>query len=163
MKQSEAIFLFLIGLVLFSLFRKPVKKTIDMALSRGYRNNNPGNIVLTPGSFWRGEIAGTDKRFKTFESMEYGYRGIFVTLNSYIRKGFDTIEKIINRYAPPHENQTLSYAKTVSNMTGISLTTPVSFQNPEEIIKIVAAISFVENGIQADLEQILKGYQLFKS
>jgi len=166
MKQSTVIWLVVIFLVLLIIFRKPVKTTVDMAkkaLSRGYRNNNPGNIVLTPGSMWRGEIVGTDKRFKTFSSMEFGYRAIFITLNSYINKGYNTITAIINRYAPPHENETKSYAGTVSRMTGIPETTPVSFLNPDNIIKIVRAISFVENGIEPDMEQIKKGYELFKT
>lgn len=95
--------------------------------------------------------------------MEYGYRAIFVTLNSYINKGYNTIEKIINRYAPPHENETTSYAATVSRLTGIPQTTPVSFLNPDNIIKIVRAISYVENGIVPDDSQINKGYELYKS
>lgn len=166
MKQDSVLWLVFIFLVLLVIFRKPVKQSIDMTkkvLSRGYRNNNPGNIVLTPGSMWQGEIVGTDKRFKTFSSMEYGYRAIFVTLNSYINKGYNTIEKIINRYAPPHENETTSYAATVSRLTGIPQTTPVSFLNPDNIIKIVRAISYVENGIVPDDSQINKGYELYKS
>lgn len=156
----------LLIVVIVFLLRKPALKTVSMVkekLSRGYRNNNPGNIVLTPGQYWQGEVQGTDTRFKTFMSMPYGYRAIFVTLNSYIKKGYDTIDKIINRYAPPHENETSSYAKTVSRMTGISPDQPVTFNRPQDIVAIVEAISYVENGIKADPNQVIEGYKMFKN
>ena len=150
----------LIVIVLLSVFRKPVKEVVTKKLSRGYRNNNPGNIVKTKTK-WKGEIASKDKRFKTFINMEYGYRAIFVTLNSYIRKGFNTISKIINRYAPPHENVTSAYVKHVSEETGIPKDEPIEFAETDKIKKIVASISRIENGIKPNLNQIEEGYKLY--
>lgn len=128
-------------------------------MTRGYRNKNPGNIILTKEK-WKGEIPGSDKRFKTFINMEYGYRGIFIVLQSYFEKGFNTIEKIINRYAPPVENVTTSYIETVSKKTGINPKTKIDWYNVKDIKNIVAAISYVENGIEPDLKQIEDGYKL---
>lgn len=161
MKQSTILIIGGAILILLILFRKPIN--IEMAkLSRGYRNNNPGNIRLT-SEMWKGEIKGTDKSFKTFQSMAYGYRAIFVTLNSYFKKGFDTIEKIINRYAPSSENYTDAYIKTVVRKTGIPANQPLNFDDTANMKKIIAAISFVENGAEADVNQINEGYQLFKT
>lgn len=160
--KTDNLLILIVGIALLLLLtRKPIKK----ALSRGYRNNNPGNIVLTFKSgkpfFWTGEIKGTDKRFKKFRSMEYGYRAIFITLRSYIGKGVNTIEKIINRYAPPHENVTSSYVKHVSEETGIPINKVVSMSDISKIKAIVKSISRIENGIKPDVSQIEAGYKLF--
>ena len=53
-----------------------------MSNARGIRNNNPGNI-RKDGSVWRGEVAGPDKSFKTFETMAWGIRAIYHLLNNY--------------------------------------------------------------------------------
>ncbi len=160
MKKDTLIFLILLSIVIvLFVLRKPIK----MALSRGYKNKNPGNIRLTPGSLWKGEVKGTDKSFKTFSSMGYGYRAIFVTLNSYFKKGFNTISKIISRYAPSSENATEAYIATVERRSGIHRDTVLDFADTANIKKIIAAISYVENGVQADPVQIDNGYKLYKA
>ena len=89
-----------------------------MSNARGIRNNNPGNI-RKDGSVWRGEVAGPDKNFKTFETMAWGIRAIYHLLNNYcLLYGCDTIEKMIRRWAPPEDgNDTESYISTVSNLS----------------------------------------------
>lgn len=139
------------------IFRKPIKKV----LSRGYRNKNPGNIRITSGALWKGEIKGTDKDFKTFKSMGFGYRAILVTLNSYFNKGFNTIEKIISRYAPGSENNTNAYINTVTNLTGIHKDTVLDFSDKLKIKKIIEAMSYVENGIKANPIEIEEGFKLY--
>lgn len=171
MKKDTLLIMITISIIaLIVLFRKPINKGVQMAkstLSRGYRNNNPGNIRLTfkngKPEYWKGEIPGTDTAFKTFSSMLFGYRAIFVTLTSYLNKGFNTIEKIINRYAPSNENHTVSYINTVVSRTGIPANKELSFSNPDELMRVVQAISFVENGIAANPEDVKAGYNLFKS
>jgi len=134
-------------------------KKVTERLPRGLRNKNPGNIRKTK-TFWEGEVKGSDKSFKTFISMEYGYRAIFVLLRSYINKGFDTIEKIINRYAPPTENKTSQYVKHVSERTGIPKDQKLSFHESNKMINIVAAISRSENGVVANMDDVNKGFKL---
>ena len=148
-----------------------MRKKVDTALkvSRGYRNNNPGNIRLTFDSkgnktYWQGEIDGADKSFKTFKNMFYGYRAIFITLSSYFDKGFNTIEKIVNRYAPASDNNdTSSYIKTLVSFTGKTQNEKLSFNDNQAILKLVAGISFQENGINPDSNQINEGYKLFNT
>jgi hypothetical protein len=127
--------------------------------SRGYRNNNPGNIIKGK-SLFLGEVQGSDSRFRSFQSMEYGYRAIFKLLKSYIRSGYNTIGKIINRYAPPVENDTNSYVSIVEKKTGISKDKLISSDDADSLIKIVSAISTVENGVSPDQDLILKGWKL---
>lgn len=144
----------LIVLTLF-IFRKPINK----AVTRGYRNNNPGNIRLTR-SMWKGEVKGTDTAFKTFKSMSWGYRALFALLKEYLSAGYNTIEKIINRYAPSSENATDAYIKTVSEKTGIAPDTVLSFSETLKIKRLVKAISFVENGIAANDTEVESGFSL---
>ena len=65
-------------------------------LTRGLRNNNPGNIRIN-GDLFQGEVRPSkDKSFKQFETMAYGYRAMFVILRNYIRNyKLDTIRKMI--------------------------------------------------------------------
>lgn len=160
MKKDWTIIIILSVIVIVLItFRKPIK----MALSRGYKNKNPGNIRLTSGAMWKGEIKGTDKDFKTFKSMGFGYRAILVTLSSYFKKGFNTIEKIISRYAPGSENNTNAYITTVSSLTNINKDTVLDFGDEFTIKKIISAISYVENGIKADPLQVDEGFRLYKA
>lgn len=136
---------------------------INMAkqLSRGLRNNNPGNIRLSATTY-QGEVASTDKAFKQFKSMTYGYRAMFVLLHSYQRKHhLNTITEMINRYAPAVENHTEAYIKAVSEWSGVPATSHITATNGDIMIPIVAAMSRVENGIEANMVDVEKGWRLF--
>lgn len=130
------------------------------SLPRGLRNCNPGNIRLSPVTY-AGEVKPSqDAAFKQFASMAYGYRAVFMLLKSYIRRGFDTIRLIINRYAPPSENSTGSYVATVARMAAVSPDMKVDAADAELMKAIVSAISFVENGRTACKEDVEKGWQM---
>jgi hypothetical protein len=80
--------------------------------TRGFRNNNPGNIRL--GNDWKGEKDGDDQSFEVFTSIEYGIRALFKLIKNYASKyQCFTIEDVIKRYAPPSENDTRQYVKSV--------------------------------------------------
>lgn len=157
-----------VGIWLFWLLnKKPIQQTakIITAMTRGYRNNNPGNIRLTFNSdgskrFWKGEIEGTDKAFKTFKSMAYGYRAIFALLKEYIGKGYNTIEKIISRYAPSIENNTNAYISTVVKRSGVPKDAKIAASDLVTLTKLVSAISFVENGLPANEVEVNEGKKL---
>jgi len=153
------IILIITGIViLLTVFAKKIKK----AMTRGYINNNPGNIRLN-NEVWQGEVVPSkDKSFKTFKSMPYGYRAIFILLRTYInRSGLDTIRRIISTYAPSNENQTDAYIRFVSNRTGIDPDEKISLSETKKLKDIVAAISYMENGVAPDLKEIDNGYLLF--
>lgn len=126
---------------------------------RGLRNNNPLNIRHNVDVF-QGEIKGNDKSFKTFSTMPYGYRAAFVTLATYLSRNLNTIEKIISRWAPPSENNTQSYITTVVKFSGIPKDKILTASDGADYILIVAAMSFVENGQNADINQIKVGFAL---
>lgn len=133
-----------------------------MKMSRGLRNNNPGNIRL--GSFrYKGEKAkSSDAAFRQFESMEWGYRAMFVLLHTYATKhNCRTLREMINRYAPPTENFTDGYIRCVTNATHLSADEPISTTDGATMTAIVAAMSAVENGVAADMSAVWQGWKLF--
>ena len=131
-------------------------------MSRGLRNNNPGNIRL--GSFrYKGEKAkSSDAAFRQFESMEWGYRAMFVLLHTYaVKHACHTLREIINRYAPPTENFTEAYIRCVANATHLSPDEPIATTDGATMAAIVAAMSAVENGTKADMGAVWRGWELF--
>jgi hypothetical protein len=145
----------IIGIILY-LSRNKIKSI----MTRGYTNNNPGNIVKD-GKTWIGEKpVSTDKNFKQFISMPYGYRALFLNLRSYLGSGKDTIQKIITVYAPPKENDTKAYIDAVTKEVGKKPTDIISFHDTPTIRKLVAAISRHENGIPPNMDDIDHGYKL---
>ena len=118
-------------------------------LPRGLRNNNPGNIRRNSDVF-QGEKTSSDREFKQFKSMAYGYRAIFKILSNYYRNyKLDTIRKMISRWAPENENNTNAYIKAVSDYAGIPVDDTININDREQMIRIVAGMSKVENGREA--------------
>lgn len=131
-------------------------------MSRGLRNNNPGNIRVNKEKF-QGEIQPSkDRAFKQFVSMAYGYRAVFVILHTYLAKeGVNTVDAIIRRWAPPEDNNdTSGYIRQVEKLSGVGRMKKLDASSGTDYIKIVAAISRVENGVPADLLEVEEGFSL---
>lgn len=113
---------------------------------RGLRNRNPGNIVKT-NSLWDGEIDGSDSRFKTFETDDAGLDAIGANLLAYNDKhGLNTVSGIINRWAPPTENDTGAYVQSVAASLGVKPDQPIDIRKPEVMTQLSDAIVRKENG-----------------
>lgn len=132
---------------------------------RGIRNNNPLNI--RKGSNWQGEKRPqTDTEFEQFESMQYGVRAGFKILRQYmsgyngLTERFNTIEKIVRRWAPPSENNTRAYIEQVSKLTGIPATLKISFTQRSYMVAIVDAMIRHECGQAIDLQIIESAYDM---
>ena len=129
-------------------------------VSRGLRNNNPGNIRHN-GDHFQGEVESIDASFKTFSSMALGYRAIFKILNTYQTKyALKSIEQMIERWAPRNENDTDAYIAFVSNAVGIDPKHIVDVNDMPTMSKIVAAISHQENGSPAVIADVQAGSRL---
>lgn len=129
-------------------------------LPRGLRNNNPGNIRRNSDVF-QGEVnPSRDKDFKQFKTMAHGYRAVFKILSNYYRNyKLDTIRKMISRWAPENENNTAAYVSLVCSYSGIGPDDLISFDR-EQMIRIVAGMSRVENGREADMSDVIAGWGL---
>ena len=128
---------------------------------RGWRNNNPGNIRHGPA--WQGlSPEQTDKSFCQFISPEYGIRALCKILKTYQTKhGLKTISAIINRYAPPIENDTNSYADHVAKMLSTKPYLAIDLNNPIMMADMVEAIIVHECGLNPySREVILRGVWL---
>lgn len=130
--------------------------------SRGIRNSNPGNIRRS-ATRYRGEIVPSqDAEFKQFESMAYGYRAMFVLIDHYRRRyNLDTIRGIVSRYAPPSENQTAAYIRTMEQLTGIGADARLDTAEPRQMKSVVKAMSRIENGCRAVESEVDEGWRLF--
>lgn len=130
-------------------------------LPRGLRNNNPGNIRINDDLF-QGEIRPSkDKSFKQFTTMAYGYRAMFKILSNYFKNyKLDTIRKMITRWAPQKENHTEAYIKAVSDYAGIPADDPINVNDREQMIRIVSGMSRVENGREAEMSDIIAGWEM---
>lgn len=130
-------------------------------MSRGIDNCNPGNIRLSK-VFYRGEVQPSqDAAFKQFSSMEWGYRAMFVLLDTYARRyGLNTIRGMISRYAPPSENNTEAYIAAICEWTGIAADEVLDTRSRLDMVPIVVAMSRIENGIPALRPQVEKGFDL---
>ncbi len=132
-------------------------------LPRGLRNNNPGNIRKS-ATRYQGEVQPSkDSAFKQFESLSWGYRAVFVLLDSYYRRGIRTIREIISRYAPPFENYTEGYIRAVAEGAHLSADEDIDITDHDLMMRVVAAISEVENGRAATLADIELGWTLYKT
>lgn len=131
---------------------------------RGYRNNNPLNIVYSAKNDWLGQIVPTtDSRFCQFVDMKYGYRAAFRNIRSYINNyGANTIRKIIEKWAPPVENNTSNYANMVTTYSGVPLDAVLT-EKDTRLKKVVAAMSMVENGTNVAVPQssLDQGWNLY--
>ena len=135
---------------------------VKKQLPRGLRNNNPCNIRKN-NIVYAGEIVPSqDEAFKQFSTMAYGYRATFVVLYTYQhRYGLDTIAKMISRFAPSNENHTEAYINSVADRSGVSANGRITATNGDVMIPIVAAMSLVENGVEANMVDVEKGWKLF--
>ena len=131
-------------------------------MSRGLRNRNPGHIRHS-GVHFKGEVTPSrDASFKEFSSMDYGYRAMFVVLDSYRRRyGRNTIRTMIERYAPPSENFTDGYVRFIARRTGIAPDEELDTRSPRDMIPVVAAMSEIENGVAPIMADIEAGWELF--
>ena len=127
---------------------------------RGIRNNNPLNIRV--GNDWQGERKpNTDGAFEQFTTMQYGYRAAFKLLKAYIEKHHcRTIRFIINRWAPPKENDTNAYLKRVVEISGLNPDAIIAFNQKQNMIDLAYAMTIVENGVAVEKEVIEQGYDL---
>ena len=115
---------------------------------RGYRNNNPLNII--DGSFVRGQpgYKGTDGRFGQFASMDDGIKAADNLLQSYGERGLNTPQSIIARWAPAGDgdNNPSAYAATVARNLGVEPGATIDMANPAVRRQLIDAMATVENG-----------------
>ena len=131
-------------------------------IARGVRNKNPGCIDFHAAAFardpWVGEIGlevHPNARFTTFENSVFGIRAIAKTLLTYYRRRhaadgspIDTVQEVIERWAPSTENQTDAYAAVVRQALGVDVGESIDISDPDILATLVRSIIKHENGEQ---------------
>lgn len=126
-------------------------KTLYVA-ARGLRNNNPLNIRWDGRTQWQGQSGADADGFVVYESPEYGYRAGRRILASYRARGVDTLQGIVNAWAPPVENDTGSYIDHVvarlKRTIGPHVTASFKPMTDLEIVELFKVMTLHENGLQ---------------
>jgi hypothetical protein len=120
-------------------------------LPRGIRNNNPGNVDYHPSDDpWEGlDNPPTDGRFCRFTEPKFGIRVMCKLLLAYQDfHGCRTVQDIINRWAPPAENDTGEYVAHVASLVGVAADAPIDVHKAAVLRPLVQAIIVHENGQQ---------------
>jgi hypothetical protein len=118
------------------------------SMPRGVRNRNPGNIDRN-ATKWQGmaDDQTSDPRFVVFKTPQYGIRAIARLMLTYQSQyGLTTIRGIVNRWAPPIENNTSAYVAAVAAGVGVGPDDPVEVDSCEVMLPLVKAIILHENG-----------------
>ena len=119
--------------------------------ARGIRNNNPGNIKNF-GTDWRGmsEDSGDEETFVVFRGPWWGIRAMAVILRNYQKRyGLDTVEKIVNRWAPESDNnQPRRYTAFVARELGVDPWQHIDVTDYDTMRHLVQAITKFENGAE---------------
>lgn len=112
--------------------------------SRGELNNNPGNISRTPESlkFFGVSKKQSDDRFLQFDTEKSGIRATARNLRTYQSNGFNTLDKIINRWAPVADgNDTEAYIRDLEQRLGIGRDEVLDLRGDDELmLRVVKAI-----------------------
>ena len=129
-------------------------------IPRGIRNNNPLNIRR--GTNWKGlSKTQNDPSFCQFDSMTYGLRAGLIIIRTYMhRYNLNTIFEIVSRWAPPKENNTDAYVKSISSMMKMHAMQTFDFNDRRRIVALVSAMCKVETGITIDQKLIESAYDL---
>lgn len=124
--------------------------TSDNSRPRGIRNNNPGNIRWSNVE-WRGlvpEGQRTDNTFCQFVDAFHGVRALALNLHTYwANHGLHTVRAIIERWAPPGENDTEAYIRCVAERMHVSADADISLADWLTLHNMVEAVITEENGL----------------
>jgi hypothetical protein len=117
------------------------KKWIFEGGTRTWRNQNPGNMVVGDYSRNNGMI-GRAGGFAVFPDYKTGHDALLILLiNEY--GNFDLV-KLMEKFAPSHENNTKRYIKFISKQTGVKPSVFVKNYSKAEFIKLWTAIEKFE-------------------
>lgn len=126
--------------------------------SRGIRNNNPTNIDRHAGTAWQGAAADQsgDPRFVVFTDAKYGIRACAKLILTYRAKyRLKTVRGLINRWAPPSENDTGAYVAAVARDCGVGPDDVINVDSVAVMLPLVKAIIVHENGSNPYSDQVV--------
>ena len=131
----------------------PIDETPERSSIIGQRINNPFNIRQANQDFL-GET-GEESGFVSFESSPFGVRAADKVLTTYGRDyGINTIRGLINRFAPPSENDTRGYVNYISSQLGMDPDAEIDLSDPDLRARILSPMAMLESRTELTPDQI---------
>ena len=98
-----------------------------------------------------------DSAFCVFESPVFGIRALAKVLINYKKiHGLNTVRQIVSRYAPPNENQTKAYIKSVAKQLEVYPDTKIDIEERGVLTVFIKAVIRMENGIQPYSDEVIQ-------
>lgn len=118
------------------------------------QNNNPGDLRYS-GIPWRGlaNPPEDDDGFCVFITLEDGIRSLAEDLINQMRlHGLRTIRSVVEKFAPPAENDTQKYINDLVEWTGYGPDEELDLESPAIIERLLPAVVRQERGVVLDSE-----------
>lgn len=120
--------------------------------------NNPFNIRKCNRNKWLGKDTTNFSQFESFKNPEYGIRAGLRLLRNYANKHNKTsIRKIVEKYAPAHENDTELYIKNLCKFTKFEEDQKLNLNDMNTLLTLSEGISLLE-GNHISSENLKKVY-----
>ena len=128
--------------------------TILKGGSMNWRTHNPGSIRSYPFARKMGSI-GEYNGFAIFPDYTTGKNALAALLKSpkYASK---SLKVMLNRFAPPSENNTFHYQELLEKITGIDINTKISDLQDEDFNKVLLAIERIEGFKKGSIHQVVQ-------
>ncbi len=133
---------------------------MDPKQQRGYLNNNPGNMDRSEPR-WDGELRDVNDprvtpfqvhelqygRFCVFVDAQHGIRALAKNILAYYNQlQLNSVNGIIDKWAPPNENNTTAYINRVCLSLGVTPNSVIDPRQRKTMRELVTAIINVECG-----------------
>lgn len=124
----------------------------------GKRNNNPLSLRITSDN-WIGRVEGDNPQFLAFDTMANGFRAGFINMKTRIKKGDNTLSKLITAWAPQSDgNNTEQYIADVAKDTGLSKNSILDPNDKNTLTKLAYAMTKIEMGEYPDMKDVIAGW-----
>jgi hypothetical protein len=117
--------------------------------SRSWRNNNPGNMRNSAFSQNHGAV-GQAGGFAVFPTEGTGQFALTSLLQTGTYQSL-TVNQAITRYAPPNENDTGAYQRSLTRLTGLDGSTGMNTLSDVQLSKVTGAIRTIEGWSTGDV------------
>jgi hypothetical protein len=122
---------------------------IEIVPPRGERNHNPCNLRYNRATPWQGldnpplDDHGLCRFVDDLHGLRAGAKDIH---NKFARDGLKTVRAIVDKYAPPNENDTAAYIAFVAERMGVDPDAQLALDGPDQLFAFVKAVVQEEEG-----------------
>jgi hypothetical protein len=123
---------------------------------------NVSNIRASSANVWEGEVTPPGSAWERFRDVPHALRATGRLLLGYWTKySRRTPYELVEKYAPPSENDTLGYAEKVAKALGLAdkpglpaIHQYIDVRDPAVMAKVLAVIALVETGTTVTADQL---------